>query len=195
MLGLVFILATLTLVFCAGVYLGQVTFEPQVIIEYEIQTVERVVYKPVESVIERVVYEPVESVIEKVVHEPVESVVVKRVETLKPLINFQNLDELERWLGNIGVIDIRFNVVDEKTGQPIGEFDCEDYAIRLQDEALRDGYLISFEVIRPMEYNALFKQKRIPNNDIHAINSVIIGNELYYVEPQTHEIVFVAYLD
>jgi hypothetical protein len=136
-----------------------------------------------------------ERLIEKVVYEPVEKVIVKRVETPKPLIHFQNIDELERWLGNIGVIDIHFNVVDEKTGQHIGKFDCEDYAVRLQTEALRDGYLMSFEVIHPMEYNALFKQKRIPNNDIHAINSVITGNELYYIEPQTHEIVFVACLD
>ena len=28
-----------------------------------------------------------------------------------------------------------------------------------------------------------------------TINSVIIGNEIYYIEPQTREIVFVAYLD
>jgi len=194
-LVVLFILATLTLVFCAGAYLGQATFEPQVIIDHEIQTVETVVYEPVDRVTERVVYEPVEKVIETIVYEPIEKVIVKRVETTKPLRYFQNLDELERWLGNMGVLDIRFDVVDKETGQHIKRFDCEDYAIRLQDKALRDGYLMSFEVIRSVEYNALFKQKRIPNGAIHAINSVILGNEVYYVEPQTHEIVFVAYLD
>lgn len=65
----------------------------------------------------------------------------------------------------------------------------------LQEKALRDGYMMSFEVIRAVEYNTLFKQKQIPNGDIHAINSVILGNEVYYIEPQTREIVFVAYLD
>lgn len=193
--SILFILATLTLVFCAGGYVGQATFEPQVIIVQEIQTVERVVYKPVEKVVERVVYEPAEKVIETVVYKPVERVIIKRIETPKPLRNFQNLDELEQWLGNIGVIDIHFDVVDEETSQRIKGFDCEDYAIRLQEKALRDGYIMSFEVIRSAEYNALFKQKRIPNGDIHAINLVIIGNEVYYIEPQTHEIVFVAYLD
>jgi len=186
-LGVLFILATLTLVFCAGGYLGQATFKPQIIVNHEIQTMDRVV--------ERVVYEPVERVIEKVVYEPVERVIVKRVETTKPLRYFQTLDELERWLGNMWVLDIRFDVVDKETSQRIKRFDCDDYAIRLQDKALRDGYMMSFEVIRHVEYNALFKQKRIPNGAIHAINSVILGNEVYYIEPQTHEIVFVAYLD
>jgi len=170
LLYLLFVLATLSLVFCAGAYLGQVTFEPQVIITREIHTVEKVVPKPVDRVIERVIYEPVERVVERVVYEPVERVIIKRVETLKPLIHFQNLDELERWLGNTGVIDIRFDVVDEKTGQYVKRFDCEDYAIRLQEKALRDKYIISFEIIRSREYNAPFKQKRIPNNGIHAIN-------------------------
>lgn len=182
-LGVLFILATFTLIFCAGGYLGQATFEPKVIIDHEIHTIHKVV--------DRVVYKPVE----RVEYKPIEKVVVERVETPKPLRHFQNLDELEGWLGNIGVLDIRFDVVDEETGQRIKKFDCEDYAIRLQEKALRDGYIMSFEVIRSAEYNALFKQKRIPNGAIHAINSVILGNEVYYIEPQTHEIVFVAYLD
>ena len=194
-LGALFILAILTLVFCAGAYLGQVTFEPQVIIAHKVQMVERVVYKPVERVIERIVYEPVEKVIERVVYEPVEKIIVKRIETLKPLRHFENFDELEQWLGNMCVLDIHFDMVDKEIGQHIKGFDCDDYAIRLQEKALRDGYVMSFEVIRPVEYNALFKQKRIPADDIHAINSVILGNEVYYIEPQTHEIVFVAYLD
>ena len=182
-----FILATLTLVFCAGGHLGQATFKPQVIIDHETHTVDRV--------IERVVYEPVETVVERVVYEPVETVIVKRIETPVLLRRFQDLDELEQWLGNNAVLDIRFDVVDKETGKHIKTFDCDDYAIRLQDKALRDGYIMSFEVIYPVEYNALFKQKRIPSGAIHAINSVILGNEVYYIEPQTHEIVFVAYLD
>jgi len=169
--GILLILATSSLVFCAGAYLGKAIFEPQASIDHEMQTVETVV------------------------DEPVEKVRVEHVETAKTLRNFQNLDELEQWLGNIGVLDISFNVVDQETGQHIQTFDCEDYAIRLQEKALSDGYIMSFGVIRSTEYNALFKQKRIPADKIHAINSVILGNEVYYIEPQTHEIVFVAYLD
>ena len=190
-----FILAILTLVFCAGGYLVQATSKPQVIIEHEIHTVyeviERVEYEPVE----KVVYEPVDKVIERIVYEPVEKVIVKRIEIPQPLRHFQDPAELEQWLGNIGVLDIRFDVVDKETDQHIKRFDCDDYALRLQEKALRDGYMMSFEVVRRVEYNDLFKHKQLLDSAIHAVNSAIIGNEVYYVEPQTHEVVFVAYLD
>ncbi len=186
-LGLLFILAALALVFFAGGYLGQITFEPQVVVNHDVRTIYRD--------IERIEYRTVEKVIERVVYEPVERVIVKRIERPRPLRHFQNLEELEQWLGNIGVIDVRFNVVDSETGQYIKKFDCDDYAMRLQEKSLRDGYVMSFEVISPAEYNALFKQKRIPADDTHAINLVIIGNEIYYIEPQNHEIIFKANLD
>ena len=188
MLNVLFKLLILTLVFSIGGYLGQVTFEPQVITEREVQTIviETEVYIPVERVVEKV--------IEKEVYVPVEKVIVKTIETLKPLRHFQYLNELERWLTN-EVLNISFNIVDDETGQRINTFDCEDYALKLQERALGDGYLMSFEVIYPVEYNALFKQGRISNDTIHAVNLVIIGNKVYYIEPQNHEIVFVAYLD
>lgn len=179
--------------------MGQTTMNPQVVVKHEILTkykvVESVVYKPFDRVIRSVVYKPVDRVKESIVIRPVEKVVIKNVETPQPLYHFQNLAELEQWLGNSGQLDIRFNVAEEETGQLIKEFDCDDYALRLQDEALRDGYIISFEVIRSEEYNDLFKQKRLPRGAIHAVNSVIVGNEVYYIEPQTDEIVFAAYLD
>ena len=174
-LGVLFILATLALVFCAGGYLGQATLEPKAVIDHEIRTVPQV--------------------IERVEFQPVEKIVVERIETYQPLRHFRNLDELEGWVRNIGVLDIRFDVVNEETSQRIKKFDCEDYAIRLQEKALSDGYIMSFEVIHSAEYNALFKQKQIPSGAIHAINSVILENEVYYIEPQTCEIVPVAYLD
>jgi len=37
------------------------------------------------------------------------------------------------------VLDIRFDVVDKETGQRIKRFDCDDYAIRLQDKAYASG--------------------------------------------------------
>lgn len=158
-LGVLLILATSSLAFCAGGYVGQVTFEPQVIVDY--QTISRV--------IERVVYEPVE----------VEKVIVEQVEVSKELHYFESLDELEQWLSGISIF----------------ASDCDDFAIELQRKALKDGYILSFEVIYPSEYNSLFKQKRLPSGIVHAINLTVIGNEVYYIEPQTHEIAFAAYLD
>jgi len=184
-------LAMLTLVFCAGGYLNQVNSKAQAVTEHEVQTkiieIEKEVYIPVEKIVEKEVYIPVEKVIEKEVY--VEKVIVKSVEIPQPLRHFQDLDELERWLGN-EVFKIQFNVANNET-----EKDCDDYAIELQERALRDGYLVSFEVIHPAEYNTLFKRNRLPNGTIHAINSVIIENEVHYIEPQNHEIAFAAYLD
>lgn len=188
------ILALAVLLFCAGGYLGQKYYQPRVVTKYEVVTVDRaiekVVYTPIEKVIETVVYEPVETI----VYEPVEKPVIKEIEVPRPLLQFENLAGLKKWLSNVKLIDIHFNVVDQRSND-VQKVDCDDYARRLQDRALQDGYMISFEVIRHAEYNSLFKEKKIPIGAIHAINSVIIGNGVYYIEPQTQEIVLVANLD
>jgi hypothetical protein len=182
------------LLLCAGGYLGQKYYQPKIVTEYEViiedRIVEKAVYTPIEKFIETVVYEPVETI----VYEPIEKPVIKEVEVPRPLLQFESLAVLKQWLSNVKLIDIHFNVVDQ-TGNSIQKFDCDDYASRLQGKALQEGYIMSFEVIRHTEYNSLFTEKKIPLGAIHAINSVIIGNGVYYIEPQTREIVFVANLD
>jgi hypothetical protein len=194
-----FVLAIVVLLLCAGGYLGQATLDPQVIVNHEIQTkykvVESVVYKPFDRVTESVVYKPVDRVKESIVYRPVDRVIIRNVETPRPWQYFQNITELEQWLENFGDLYIRFDVAEKETGQLIDKFDCDDFALRLQEEAMRDGYIVSFQVIHSDEYNSLFKQKHLPHGATHAVNSVVIGNEVYYIEPQTNEIVFVAYLD
>jgi len=189
-----FILVSAVLIFCSGGYVGQKYYQPKVITKYEVITVDRIVekavYTPVEKVIETVVYEPVE----KIVYKQVENPVIKEVEVSRPLLHFKNTDDLKQWLSNVNLIEIGFNVIDQNNNN-ITKFDCDDYARRLQDKALQDGYIISFEVIRSAEYNSLFREKKIPVGAIHAINSAIIGNEVYYIEPQTKEIIFVANID
>ena len=189
-----YILALAVLIFCTGGYVGQKYYQPKVITKYEVITVDRIiekaVYTPIEKVIETVVYEPVE----KIVYKQVENPVVKEVEVPRPLLHFENTNDLKQWLSNVNLIEIGFNVVDQNNNN-ITKFDCDDYARSLQDKALQDGYIISFEVIRSAEYNSLFREKKIPVGAIHGINSAIIGNEVYYIEPQTKEIVFVANID
>jgi len=191
-------LALAGLLFGAGGYLGQKYYQPQVVTKYEVVTldrvVEKVVYTPIEKVIETVVYEPVETIVYEPVEKPVIKEIIKEIEVPRQLLQFENLAELKQWLSNVKLIDIHFDVVDEISNS-IQKFDCDDYARRLQDRALQEGYIMSFEVIHYKEYNSLFREKKIPTGAIHAINSVIIGNEVYYIEPQTQEIVFVANLD
>jgi len=190
----VFILASAALIFCAGGYINQKYFQPQVVTKYEVVTVdkvvEKVVYTPVEKVIQTLVYQPVE----RIVYEQVEKPVIKEVQVSRPLLQFESLTEFKNWLSNVNLIEIGFNVVDQNNVS-INVFDCDDYARKFQDKALQDGYIVSFQVIRYAEYNSLFKEKKIPVGAIHAVNSVIIGNEVYYIEPQTNEIVLVANID
>jgi len=181
------ILSMLTLVFCVAAYPVPAISRSQAYTGDKIHTTYR---NP-----ERVQYHPVETMMEEVGYEPVEMDVVENVETPKPLRHFDNLDELEEWLENTSVLDIDLDADGKENDKHVKPFDCDDYAIRLQERALSSGYIMSFEIIHPVEYNSVFKQKRIPTDAIHAINLVIIGNEIYYIEPQTKEIVFVAYLD
>ncbi|GAI57589.1 unnamed protein product, partial [marine sediment metagenome] len=75
------IIGILALVFCAGGYLGQVTFEPRVIIERETHTIYQVIEKAV----------------------PIEKVIVERVEVPVKLRNFETLEKLEQWLEETGI--------------------------------------------------------------------------------------------
>jgi len=54
---------------------------------------------------------------------------------------------------------------------------------------------MSFQVIGESEYNAFFKNPLPPSRSLHAVNLAIIDNSVYYIEPQTNEVAFVAYLD
>lgn len=116
---------------------------------------------------------------------------VSLVETVPPeLRNFNSLEELRQWLAAVDA-----NTTTVYFQSPDAVVDCDDYALDLQRRALDDGYIISFEVISQSEYTALFQSELPSSQSLHAINLAIIGNSAYYIEPQTNEIVFVAYLD
>lgn len=103
--------------------------------------------------------------------------------------NFTDRTELEQWLEKRNQsASIRFQQNDAVV-------DCDDFAIELQKEALTDGFIISFEIICCDEYNELFNTRLAEGQSLHAINLSIIGNDVYYIEPQTSEIVCAAYLD
>ena len=105
------------------------------------------------------------------------------------LRNFTNRTELEQWLEERNQLtSIRFRQKDII-------IDCDDFALELQQAALADGFIISFEIINSREYNELFSTQLPEGQALHAINLSIIGNDVYYIEPQTSEIVYAAYLD
>ena len=104
------------------------------------------------------------------------------------LRNFESLDELKQWLAISGDSTTIFMSVD-------GKVDCDDYALALQQRALADGYMISFQIIHAADYNQVFTGIKVPPDVLHAVDLAVIGNDVYYIEPQTNEIVFAANLD
>ena len=102
---------------------------------------------------------------------------------------FSDREELDQWLEERSQsASIRFQLHETVV-------DCDDFAIELQNEALDDGFIISFEIISGDEYNELFCIPLPEDQSLHAINLSIIGNDVYYIEPQTGEVVHAAYLD
>lgn len=72
--------------------------------------------------------------------------------------------------------------------------DCDDYAARLQLEAYKDGYLLSVQLIQ----DGMLNGKNVSNYlQSHMGNLAMIGNEIYFIEPQPEyfRIVFVCHRD
>lgn len=51
------------------------------------------------------------------------------------------------------------------------EYDCDDYAVALARNALADGYDVSLQI-----------------EGTHMLNSTIIGNNIYFIEPQNDKV-------
>ncbi|MFC2069929.1 hypothetical protein ACFLTB_01990 [Chloroflexota bacterium] len=173
----------LVLVFCIGTRFAQTTYEPQTTLDTN-ANISTGFGSSVES---RVIATHTIEYVEKPVTE------VKYVERVRDvpveLRNFTDLEELTQWVeGRNKVTTVRF----QSDGTLI---DCDDYALDMQQQALTDGYVISFQIIEPDKYNSLFERGKLPPYSLHAINLVLIGNTAHYIEPQTGEIVFAAHLD
>ncbi len=168
--------AVLNLFFSAGASAGQATFEPQTATAIDLRVETRLVERHTVQYVDRPV-----TVVEYT--ERVKSVPI----TLR---NFSNLEELKQWLGAVDT-----NTATIYFQSPDITVDCDDYASEMQRKALADGRIMSFEIISRSEYNTLFQGELPLGQSLHAINLAIIGNSAYYIEPQTGEIVFAAYLD
>ncbi len=177
------VIGLLVLVFCIGARLAQPTYEPPTTVDTNANI--NAGFGP--SVESRIVATHTVEYVEKPVTE------VKYVERVRripvELRNFTDLEELKQWIEDRNkVTTVRFQSADTLV-------DCDDYALELQQEALADGYVMSFQIIEPDKYNSLFESGKLPPNTLHAINLVLIGNTAHYIEPQTGEIVFAANLD
>ncbi len=87
---------------------------------------------------------------------------------------FESLDGLKAWLAED---DSNTTLYIFGSGCMVN-YDCDDYATALVYNALRDGYAVSLQI----EGN-------------HMLNSTVIGNEIYFIEPQTDEVWLWGYRD
>jgi hypothetical protein len=87
---------------------------------------------------------------------------------------FKSLDELKAWLAQ----DDTESTLYIFGAGCISTYDCDDFAVALERNALLDGYAVSIQI----------------END-HVLNSTIIGNEIYFIEPQSDEVWFWGYRD
>jgi hypothetical protein len=179
----VIVIGLLVLAFCIGARFAKTTYEPQTTINTN-ANIDTGFGPTVES---RVIATHTVEYIEKPVTE------VKYMETVQripvEIRNFANLENLRQWMeSRKDVTTIHFQSSDTI-------IDCDDYALELQQEALADGYVMSFQIIESDKYNSLFESSKLRPNTLHAINLVLIDNSAHYIEPQTGEIVLAAYLD
>jgi len=157
-----------------GVGYGQKTFQPQVVTEYI--TITETVEVPVE-------------VIKEI---PVE--VVRKVPT--NLRYFKDTDELEKFLEESDA-DHHAYIKATKDGiidLSLSTYDCEDYAIALRNHAHAKGFHMSIQTV--------WHYRRPDSGELvtryyegHALNSTIIGNEMYFIEPSTDDYWLAASLD
>ncbi len=155
-----------------------VTNEPataEVIVKKEIEY--REVVKEVE-VVKEIVKKEIEY--RDVVREVVKEVTVEKLIAQR---EFSSKEELEKWLGQDDTDEYIFYWVDDK-GVPrtSDQYDCDDYALQLQQRASEDGFLMSVSIVQK------------PAGP-HMINLATIGNDVLYIEPQTDEVWFYSHLD
>ena len=104
------------------------------------------------------------------------------VEKLVELKDFTSLAELKTWLAKEHTDGLHYLFSSDDSGiYPNPAYkDCDDYAVALQRAAEEDSYRISVQV---------------DTRKHHALNSVFIGDRVYFIEPQTDEVWLECYRD
>ena len=100
---------------------------------------------------------------------------------------FASTDELEAFLAES---DVDHTLYGRDGVLDFLNYDCEDYAIALRNDANSKGYYMNIQIVR--NYKRPDTGEYLP---FHALNSIIIGNEIYYIEPQTDGYWFDSFLD
>ena len=110
---------------------------------------------------------------------------LEEVTTEKPITvqEFASLEELKAWLAVDDTNEyVYYFAGKDGVPQVSDKYDCDDYAFDLQKRAIEAGFLMSATIIQK-------------NGQPHMINLVAIGNDIFYIEPQTDKVWFHCHRD
>lgn len=110
-----------------------------------------------------------------------------------PPKDFPSTGDLEEWLKN-DKTDSHLDLEPNDDGVVNLKGVCEEFALQLVERARESGYIIHFYIMSKQEYFDLTGAE-LPDGRTHAVTLVIIGNNIYLIEPQTDEYWLVGYLD
>ena len=157
--------------FLWGVVYNKISATPEIIVQTVTKDVSHYIEKPTVEVVEKFVEK---KVVEQVLLPGrIEYVEVEK-EVPAELQQFESEEALSEWLHSDKTDELPY-VKDL--------FECEDFARSLVRHALEDGRYISFQVLKNYTRPDIKEFIEGP----HAINSTIIGNGIYFIEPQTDE--------
>jgi hypothetical protein len=172
--------------FFFGMYHEGRTAEPQVIVQREPYYVYVEVNKPPEIVEVEV------TVVKEVIKEVI---VEKLVEVYKPLSDWDSLAELEAFLSQ-DTTDSHIYLIADENGVVKLTGNCEEVAFQLQGRAYEIGKRLDTEILTYAEYiKYCGTDGGMRINDGHYINKAVVGNEVWFVEPQSDKVWLAYYLD
>ena len=160
--------------FCWGLVYSKLTFVPEIIIHNVTKYVERYTEKPTVEVIETFVEKKVIEEVPVIEYVEIEIEVEVEKEVPLELREFESVEELEEWL--------RIDMTDELP-YITDIFECENFARTLMKNTLDSGRYMSFQVLK--NYTRPKTKEFIEGP--HAINSAIIGNYIYFIDPQSDD--------
>ena len=110
------------------------------------------------------------------------------------LRDFPTLSALNHWLAFDDTSEhIRLRA-DPITGEIVFNGNCEDRALQLIYRAEELGYRLHFYPMARAEYYQHYR-KVLPRGYEHIVCLVVIGNEVYLIDPKTDEVWLRGYLD
>ncbi len=154
--------------FCWGLVYSKINAVPEIVVQTMTKYVNYYTEKPITKEVEKLVEK---KVIEAV---PVVKYVEVEKEVPAELKQLESEDKLIEWLHIDGTDELPYMK---------DLFECENFARTLIRHAHKDGHHMSFQVVK----NYTRPDTREFIEGPHALNSTIIGNYIYFIDPQTDE--------